>query len=307
MSERMQKIDVCVNVLGKPYQTLITLKSLLKYSSDWIDKIYLIEEPYQPIDYDFYLIQSNLNFKNLIRYQVKHFFAWNFRNYPKKEKLIENDDLLYSVRYEYGLKNTDKKYLLIMHNDVLFTDDVVKLYIDSIDDEYAGLGQIGQCWNCPMSSAGVCDGEKLFDNMKNLEYDYNKIMNIFKTHPPARQQSIPMINRNKPLPLPECRLNEYCALINADLYKKNTIPNGNVHPIGGMFLESMDTGIVWFKEMIELGYKFKNINVKILGKNPVYTHAYFSKNANGHDSMLYRNSYESDELNAKKYFEENLK
>jgi len=302
----MEKIDVCVNVLGKPYQTLITLKTLLMHSSDWIDKIYFIEESQQPIDYDFNFIQSNLNFENLIRHKTKHFFGWSYDRYPKKEKLIGDQDLLESVRYEYGLKNTDKKYMLIIHNDIIFTDDVVKFYMDSIDGEYAGLGRIGQCWNCPMSSAGLCDGEKIFDNIENSKYDYGAVMDVFNKYPPARLQSIEMIDRKKPIPLPECRLNEFCTLINVDLYKKNVIPNGNVHPIGGMFFDSMDTGIVWFREMVELGYKFKHVNPED-DKTRKYMHCYFSEDGTGHLSMLSRKSYEVSELRAKEYLEKHFK
>ena len=38
------KVDVCINVFGKPWQTLCTLKSLMKHSGDKIDKIYFIKE-----------------------------------------------------------------------------------------------------------------------------------------------------------------------------------------------------------------------------------------------------------------------
>jgi hypothetical protein len=40
----MEIVDVIINVYGKPWQTICTLKSLIKHSGNHIDKIYLIEE-----------------------------------------------------------------------------------------------------------------------------------------------------------------------------------------------------------------------------------------------------------------------
>lgn len=43
-AQNKDKVDVIINVYGKPWQTLCTLKSLMKYSGKYIDKIYFIEE-----------------------------------------------------------------------------------------------------------------------------------------------------------------------------------------------------------------------------------------------------------------------
>src|SRR4051794_13139837 len=43
-----RKVDVVINVYGKPYNTAATLYSLLKHSGQWIDKIYFITEKRQP-------------------------------------------------------------------------------------------------------------------------------------------------------------------------------------------------------------------------------------------------------------------
>ncbi len=39
----MEKVDVVINVYGKPWQTLCTLKSLMFHSGKHIDKIFLIK------------------------------------------------------------------------------------------------------------------------------------------------------------------------------------------------------------------------------------------------------------------------
>ena len=99
-------IDVCINVYGKPWQTLCTLKSLIKYSGQHIDKIYLIKEREQPYNSDIDFIFKFL--KNLIIYiPIKHEFWSTLTNLTdEKERL--------AIRYQYGIENSDKKYLFLI-------------------------------------------------------------------------------------------------------------------------------------------------------------------------------------------------
>ena len=60
------KVDVVINVYGKPNQTLCTLKSLMKHSGEYIDKIYFIEELKQPYDDKVDWVKSY--FDNIISY-----------------------------------------------------------------------------------------------------------------------------------------------------------------------------------------------------------------------------------------------
>jgi hypothetical protein len=39
----MEKVDVVIHVYGKPWQTLCTLKSLMKHSGKHIDKIFFVK------------------------------------------------------------------------------------------------------------------------------------------------------------------------------------------------------------------------------------------------------------------------
>lgn len=297
----MQKIDVCINVYGKPYQTLVTLKSLLKYSSKWIDKIFFIEESNQPDDYDFNIISNNLNYDDLIRYKPKHWLGWSHSGRLLEDILTNDIDKLYSIRYEYGLRNTDKKYLLTIHNDVLFTGDLIGHYLNNIDDDYFGIGEIGQCWNCPMLKINACNGNLLEDNINNGKYSYKDILNIFENNKPGRPQSIGFIDKTKPFPLPECRLNEWYAMINVDTYINNVIPKGNARLFGGYFSGGMDIGDVWFRDMVLLGKRFKNINSSEYAR-----HAYFSENGNGHEADMNNLLYEKHEMYAKEFFQNNF-
>ena len=106
------KIDVAINVYGKPWQTLVSLKSLLKVSAKYIDKIYFIEENKQPYNADVKWVVDELNYENLVYFRPK-FHLWVKET--SRFKFIWNADYRKSLRYQYGIEKTDKKYLLIIH------------------------------------------------------------------------------------------------------------------------------------------------------------------------------------------------
>lgn len=292
----MKKIDVCLNVLGKPYQTIVTLKSLLKHSGQHIDKIYLIEELKQTKDYDFELIKKELGYENLERFQPK-FHLWI--NFTKLDMVYRNEDYRLSLRYEYGLEKTDKSHMLLIHNDVLFKSDIVGELLKE-DENLFGIGSVGQCWNCPLFLESICDGNKLEKNIENLNYQDVMVFVDKRKETRTYIQVRSQINKQKPLPMPECRINEWCMLINVDLYKKEVLEKNEVVPFGGYF--QMDIGDLWFRQMVDKGYKFKNFEI-----TKHLTHAYFTDTKNGHSSLFNNDKYLSEEKDAKKYLEENFK
>lgn len=291
------KVDVCVHVFGKPYQTLITLKSLIDTCGENIDKIYYIEEAKQPQDYDFQIIKNNLGYSNLERYVTKHYLSISPSD---KFRSTVDPDYRLSLRYQYGLEQTDKKYLLVIHNDVLFTKNIISEFLTNIGDGFC-IGHIGQCWNCPLKYENICDSHLLESNLKK-NFSYNQIIQFVDKHPSSRtsMNGKKQINENRPFPLPECRVNEWCTLIDAKKYKKECVPTGDVHPIGGYF--GMDIGDVWFKEMVHKGYNFKHQNIY-----DFCTHGYFSEVGHGHSAMSNHEMYKRDEERAKEYFNKNYK
>jgi len=293
----MEKIDVCVNVFGKPYQTLVTLKSLLEHSGKNIDKIFFIEEKNQPNDYNFEIIKQNLNYSKLERYIPKH-YLWINRS--ENSRCIVDIDYRLSLRYQYGLEKTDKKYLLIIHNDVLFTDDIVSTLLSEMNDNFV-IGDVGQCWNCPLQYEGVCSGKKLNENLSK-KFKFDEVIKIVNKHPKTRTytQSRKNLDKNNPLPMPECRVNEWCKLVDVEKYNKECIPNGGVSPLGGYY--GIDIGDVWFRQMVLKGYTFKHFDIYKYCK-----HGYFSEVGHGHSAMFNKNMYNDDELRAKDYFNANYK
>ena len=118
------KVDVCVNVYGKPWQTLCTLKSLIKHSGDHIDRIYIIKEKQQPYNESIDWIFNY--FDNLVIYEPNYYvFLHTNIDY-------NNVDYRLGVRYQYAFENSDKKHLFITHNDVLYTGDIIGEMLENI-------------------------------------------------------------------------------------------------------------------------------------------------------------------------------
>jgi hypothetical protein len=288
----MEKIDVCINVFGKPYQTITTIKTLLDHSSQHIDKIYIIEESAQPEDYNYDLINKCVNYNNLIRFKPKHHLWVNRSNFDLFHK---DEDYRLSFRYEYGLENTDKSKMLLIHNDVIFHSDVVGDLL-RCDEDFFSIGNVGQCYNCPLFYENKCNGEILENNLKT-NFNFDDVMLMVNKHKESRTYIFrSRIDKNKPLPLPECRVNEWCMLVNVDQYKKEVLQNKTVAPLGGYFI--MDIGDLWFKQMVDKGYKFKNFNM-----DKLMSHAYFSDNGNGHSSLTNKEKYNKEESLAKEFYE----
>lgn len=288
--ENTEKIDVCINVYGKPWQTLCTLKSLMKYSSKHIDKIYFIEEKQQPFNDDITWVKDY--FDNIISYTpYKYEFLPRMSNYS----LLNNEEYRYSFRYQYGIEKSNKNFLFITHNDVLYTGDIIGEMLENIG-ENVGVGLIGQCWNCPAHYADECDSERF--NSYNTTYSH--IIELSNTFKPARgSQFNVLINKERVMPLPECRLNEFSCLINRPVTVNECYPKGNSHFFGEY--SGIDIASAWFQDLIYKGYKFLNYDIK---KTSI--HGYFTKTGDGLSTQMNEKLYIESEGEAKKYYNDIL-
>jgi hypothetical protein len=292
MYKIMEIVDVIINVYGKPWQTICTLKSLIKHSGNHIDKIYLIEENQQP--YDANINQVLTYFNNIVHYKPE-----KYQFLPNKQSVgdLSIPENRYVFRYQYGIENSDKKYVFITHNDILYTNDIIGDMLNEIDDSI-GIGSIGQCWNCPCNSAGVCDGEKFNTynpNVKDIDF-------YIKKYPPGRgNQFINNINWDNLKPLPECRLNEFACLINREIAQKESVTStGEVYFFGSY--DGIDLACNWFRELYLKGYTFKNYNIGLSS-----VHGYYSNNTAGYPTQLDVIKYNESERFAKEYYNKNLK
>ncbi len=281
----MDKIDVCINIYGKPWQTLCTLKSLIKHSGHLIDKIYVIKELEQPYNEN---IDWIFNYFDNIEIYTPNKYTF----IKGKVNVYDYYDML-NVRYQYGIYKTDKKFLFITHNDVLYEEDIIGNMINSMGDA-VGIGEIGQCWNCPLFEEKICSGDKLEENYQK-KYKYEDIVSIVNKYPEKRTyyQSRKYISKENPFPMTECRLNEWACLLNVIKLKKENYPYGKI-PYFGLY-KGVDLGSGWFREMFLKGYKF-------IDYRKGFIHGYWA-NSHGYEAQLKQESYTQSEENAKMYFE----
>ncbi len=268
------KVDVAINYYGKTFQTLATIHSLLAYSYKSIDKIYLIVEKKQPIFSSLYLIKKF--------YPELFIYVPSSYEFMKSKVDYDNEDDRFKVRYQYPIEKSDKKYIFLSHNDVLYTGDVVGDMLKIIKDNI-GVGQIGQCWNCPASFAKKCNSE-----IYHLYRPSNKdLIELIKRFPSPRT-NLNSIDIGNSFPLPECRLNEWACLLNREILNKESRPIGS-GPLFGEY-DKLDLGSKWFKYMNLLGYKFCNYNQNFI-------HGFWARDA-GHPTQKSLYKYILSELRA---------
>jgi len=280
-------VDVAVSVYGKPYQTAVTLLSLMRYSGQWIDKIYITEERKQPNGSDLTLLHQLLRDYNTV-YYTPRFFLW-YEDITKsyKRHLLSLPAFRHAVRYQYAWEKTDKSYLLLTHNDVLYRDDIVGAYLERIGDA-VGIGKVGQCWNCPAYKAQKCWGG-MYDQ---YQPDYAEIEQLYQTYGNVRKTPFQkIICADHSWPLPECRLNEFTALINMPLARRVTMPYGPAYPLG--ITDGVDTGTKWFRQISEMGLRATNFEY-----DPYAQHGWASAVSSGHQSLFDKSMYDAEEERA---------
>ncbi len=269
-----KRVDVCINVYGKPYQTALSLLSLLRFSGQHIGHIYVIMEPQQP-EYDGL---SSLEWLPCllalgVEYDVYTPKVWNWINTTVTARLQDRDYRL-SMRYQYGFEKTSSDYLFLMHNDIYVFGNIIQALLAEIGDAIIA-GEVGQCWNCPASmlknwQAGegfvqACNSGKYqqfkpsFDELVEL---YNAAKGIPKVKPYWAQWSVEF--KERPWPLPECRVNEWACLLNMQKARKITMPKGPVLPFGAYVSagsQTMDIGAAWFRGVHKLGFYAQHVNI----------------------------------------------
>jgi len=281
------KIDVAINVFQKPYQTAVTLLSLLRHSGHLIDKIYFtIDAPGTEHIYDFLFER----FSGQYILFVPRFHYW-VRSSKYRRVLYRYRVFRHSLRYQYAWEATDKKYLLITHNDVLYSADVVAYFLRTIGT-HIGVGEIGMCWNCPARSADLCSSDRYLEYRPTMD-EYRELL---RKHPAPRLKFYPRYRHETAWPLPECRLNEWSCLIDMEQAREVTIPYGVCAPFGAMHL---DIATEWFYDVHRLGY-----TVAQADSASYYTHAWASPRGSGHALLFDKEQYRAAEANAKQILED---
>jgi hypothetical protein len=245
-------IDVAINYYGKPYHTMVAIGSLLEHSGAHIDKVFLIKEAKQPEGGGVITELLGRHDWNVEVFTPRYYLGWKMYRtlFPMRRR-----EFRWSIRYEYALERTDKRYVFLTHNDVLFLGDVLRPMLDLIAaDGHAGVGDIGACWKCPAKAASLCDAHRPAE----LRLTHAEAVELYERFPsPHRRPNVSLLDRRDPVPFPECRLNEWLALLDAEAYRRNVKPQGDTEPIGSVRLG--DTGVAWFRSMIHKGYSFAHV------------------------------------------------
>jgi hypothetical protein len=299
----ISKFDVCINIWGKPYQTAVAVNSLLSSSSDIIGNIFLVIEKVQPASFDLSLLLDNIDSRDLvITYTPKYYLA---PNELADLELFKNDqDYRHSIRYQYAIDSSRRKWLLLLHNDILITSSLRPILDQLLDnnERYFAAGDIGQCWNCPLPPA--CDGGRLLANIRGNDLSPEFIANLVNEKPQLRTyQRKGAIDFSSPFPMPECRVNEWFAFLNLDAIRHASsqiyIPPFGAYTWSRAGSYTNDIGEDWFRAMLATGKEFYNID-----HSSYMIHGPFRGNSHipaGHSSYLSANIYDQEEAAALDY------
>ncbi|GAU07717.1 hypothetical protein [Desulfoplanes formicivorans] len=284
-----KKVDVVINVFGKPYQTALSILSLFKYSWKHIRKVYIILEKENKKN-QICLLKELLFYvrKRIVFYSPKNWF-WVYAVDPNE---FAKEEVRLGLRYQYGIENSDAGYIYIMHNDVVHYVDVIGKYLAYIGSHIA-IGKIGMCHNCPAFWADICDGNRYLNYRPSIE----ELRALYHEAIPPHGWKGFMYHlkdfcdeyRSQPWPLPCCRVNEFSCLIDLKQYKDVTMPYGTAYPFGaygscGDYL--LDIACRWFHDVNLLGYTCKNFMLK--------KHELF--HIGGHAAMFNKELYVDNEM-----------
>ena len=257
-------VDVAINVFGKPAQTALALVSLLAHSGRFIDKIYFCEEP-DSLNAVFAHSDILAALGDRVIHHRPSFMNWR---YAVDEARLGDAAYRHALRYQYAFEHTDKRYLLIIHNDCEFIGDAVGHLLAGLGSQ-AGAGEIGQCWLCPAKMLGRCGPGRYRD----YRPDFAELAALYAAVDPSVVYRRKYLDEptealcQRPWPLPECRLNEFCCLLRLDAVRPDTCPTGPARPFGAYVDVGnpetgngiLDIGVAWFGDMVHLGHSFAHV------------------------------------------------
>lgn len=304
----MPKVDVLINAYGKPFQTALSLLSLIKHSGDRIGRIWFVSERAEEtkaLGRQFVLDILD----NVTVYEPED---WRWINHIDESRLDE-DGYRHSIRYQYGWEHSDKDYVLVIHNDVYFKADAVGLLFEKIGNSIAA-GEIGLCCQCPAFHHKKCCPERYLEYRPDIK-EFIMMARDPKGYIPTDVSSYMVCPtlRKKPWPLPSCRVNEWCALINLKKARPLTAPFGPARPFGAHVFEGVmqepkdgeewkefkthlgivyDTGMAWFRDVHHAGQTCAHQNLSSV-----------MEHWTGHKALFNAELYEANEKRARKILE----
>ena len=263
------KADIALNIFAKPYQTAVALLSLLKFSAERVGRIYLQFEP-AGSRYDTeppYAVAEYLRERgqDLEIFQPEIWIECD----AVDEMRLEEPAYRLALRYQWAFERTDKRYLFITHNDVMFKRDIIGAMLEKAEGFFA-LGPLGQCWNCPARRADLVKeaglGERACAPERYVEFQPD-LAGLERLYASAREKKVfvrpyregwAVHYSGRAWPLPECRVNEWACLVDMELTRPLTRPQGGTLPFGAYEpcgSQTLDISVPWFRELSRLGLK----------------------------------------------------
>lgn len=279
--------DVAMNIFAKPYQTALSLLSLLEHSGSRIRRLWLQFEPFgsKYDSADPYAITRYLREKgsDIVVSQPRQWLARE----PVGEEILRDPEKRRGIRYWDAFVNSDADFLFVSHNDVFIYKDIVGALLENIGDAFV-IGSLGQCWNCPASKKELmrdvlnresCTPGAYLDFLPTSEelrrlYAAARERGIFAR--PYDEDNFSGEFAENPWPLPECRVNEWACLVNLKKTRPLTFPRGPAWPFGAFRAyanHNLDTGSAWFRDLHREGLRAKNFDIKPYLKHWVGTGA----------------------------------
>ena len=271
-----ERVDVAVNIFAKPYQTALSLLSLLKQSEPHVGTIWLQSEPMgsrydrvSPYVVARYL-QEELHWPCRVS-QPEHWLALKA---PDPARLGDAAYRL-SIRYQNAFEHSDSRKLLLMHNEVYVFGDALGEMLAAMGDAFA-IGQLGQCWRCPAHAPQVVRDIMGGPPCASARYEEFRpdAAALRRLYARARELNVPVrpyeecfteLFDRQPWPLPECRVNEWFCLLDLERTRPHCVPFGPALPpgaFGACGRYNLDTSVPWFRAMHALGYRARHFDYK---------------------------------------------
>ena len=265
-------VDVVLNIFAKPYQTALSVLSLLRFCDRHIARFYLQFEP-SGSRYDAvppYAIAKYLG-ERAVAYQPD---VWIECDAVRPESLDDRNYRL-ALRYQSAFEYTDKRYLFVMHNDVLIKRDIIGAMLEAIDGHFA-VGGIGQCWNCPAAREDLVRaadlGERACapDRYDAFRPDYAGLNRLYalarerNAHVRPYWEGWDAKYRDTAWPLPECRVNEWGCLVDVRMVQPHVCPQGAILPFGAYEAcgsVNLDIDVAWFRDLHRLGLTARHVDL----------------------------------------------
>ena len=265
-------VDAAMNIFARPYQTALSVLSLLKFSGKHIDRVYMQFEP-KGSAYDKaspHVVAEYLGDRAVV-FQPQFWLECD----AAEPSRFSDPAYRLSLRYQHVFECSDKKYLFVLHNDVLVKRDIVGVLLDNIGDAFV-IGRLGQCWNCPASNEEVvkaagcdtraCNPDRYMEfrpDFAGLERLYREAVNSGAAARPYWEGWAEKYSEQA-WPLPECRVNEWGCLVDLGQTKPLTMPFGSATPFGAFEAcgsVTLDTAVAWFRDLHRAGLHARHMGV----------------------------------------------